>query len=221
MTPSETASYFRELIDEPDTTFVTQANVTSYLDIAYGQFRQQVTTIDPLVFATVLEFTPSASRQIDLTDSAHRVFGPDATGGTRMMQLLSLQAINGEGEVIFDYQPVTNLSAHVYTNDAYMLRGQVLRFNREVSRKLRMTYLPEHNVDWTNSSGALDDLTMFHDMVALLAYSQYSMRDGVENQAVLRQLTQRTMALTEYLSSRNLESGSYVAQVGWDDFAWR
>jgi hypothetical protein len=223
MTPSEIASYFRDLVDEPDSTFLTPANVKSYLDIGYTQLRREVSNIDPLIYATVLEFDITGTRSIDLTSSPSQVLGSTVANGARMMQLISLESISSAGDVIHAYNPVANMASRGAVRFAYSWQGQALKLGSETSDKVRLTYLPQHYVaDWTDTdvTTQLDDLTMFHDVIVLFACSQYAMRDGAENQAVLRQLNQRVASLRDYLNSRTLESASYVERVGWDDFGW-
>ncbi len=226
MTPYAISSYFRELIDEPDFTFVTTTNVGTYLDIAYGQFRREVSNVDPMIYAKSVEFT-SPGKTIDLTSitdtdgAAVNVLGNSVTEGNRMIQLISLESVSSAGDVRHEFQPVNNASALNYTQFAYTWRGQTIQFSGSVTDTVRLRYLPEHAVpDWTGNVNQLDDLTMFHDVIALLAYSQYAMRDGAENPALIRQLNQRVAALREYVGSRTLESASYVQTVGWDDYGW-
>ena len=221
MTPAQIRTYFRELIDEPVETFVSSANLSTYLDIAYSQFRQEVSNIDPLIYATILEFSASG-KEIDLTAAPSQIMGATVASGPRLMQLIGLEAVDGAGHATYRFEPVSNLSALMYAPQAYMLRGSKIVFNVSVSDTVRLTYLGEHTVTWTSSSWTTyDNLSMFHDVIALLAYDQYAMRDGLENPVVFRQLNQRIMALREYLQSRNLEGSSYVARVGWDESGWQ
>ncbi len=223
MKPSEISTYFRDLTDEPDETFLSAANVSTYLDTGYAQFRREVANIDPLIYAKVLEFDITSTRSIDLTSSPSQVLGNSVPAGDRMLQLISLESINSSGDVVFMYNPVANLAARNCTRFAYSWQGQTLKLGAETTDTVRLTYLPQHYVaDWTDTgvTTQLDDLTMFHDVIALFAYAQYAMRDGAENQAVLRQLNQRVASLRDYLNSRTLDSASYVARVDWDDYGW-
>jgi len=216
---SKVFSYFRDLIDEPEYTFVSSANISTYLDIGYGQFRREVANIDPLVYAKVVSFTVTGSATQDLTALSTPVLGGSAAAGNRLQQIVSLQAINGDGDVVYAFSPVGNVNTRSVMRHSYTLEGSTIRFTDEVSETIRLTYLPDHSVVWTNDV-YFDDLTMFHDVIALMAYAQYAMRDGVENAALLRQLAQRTLDLKEYVGSRNLESASYVQRTGWDDPGW-
>jgi ABC-type hemin transport system ATPase subunit len=226
VTPSEIKSYFRDLVDEPDETFLSDAQVQRYLNVGYAQFRREISSIDPLVFAKKVEFSVTSSRSVDLTSitdtsgASASVFGNSVTAGNRLMQLISLEAVNTDGEVVYEYQPVSNMSARNYMRFSYSLQGEEIKFGAQVTETIRMTYLPEASVTWTEATNQLDNMTMFHDVVALFAYSQYAMRDGAESQPVLRQLNQRVGELREFVYSRHLEGSSYVARVGWDDFGW-
>ena len=227
MTPADIRTYFREMVDEPDETFFTNDQADIYLNIAYGQFRRAVQNIDPLVYATTAYYTISSVRELDLattqTSASELILGASATAGRRMMQLVSLEAVDSASDtaaVLYAFSPVSSPAALTTTRFSYSLRGAKMLFSGSTSETMRLTYLPQSNVTW-GATAELDDLTMFHDMSALYAYAQYAIRDGMDSAPVQRQLEQRFASLTEYVQARNLESASYVAQVGWDDFAWR
>ena len=224
MKPSELKSYFRTLADEPDSTFLTDADVTLYLNLGYNRFRKEVSDIDPLIYATYVDITVSDSREVDLTTismaSGTGVLGNSVAAGNRLMQIVSLEAVTSDGATKTIYTPVASKQALVATLDSYIFRGQKLRFEASVSDTLRLTYLPEHNVDWTNSSNQLDDLVMYHDIIALFAYQQYAMRDGGANNILLQQLAMRLNDLKGYVNSRNLDSSSYVSRVAVGDSGW-
>ena len=222
MTPAELRSYFRALADEPDYTFLTTTDVDLYLTIGYNQFRQAVANIDPYIYATAIDFDVSSTREVNLTTLSTPVLGSSVAAGNRLLQLIALEAVNSEGDVTFEFRPVNSASALSNTRFGFIWRGQRLVFGADVTETLRLTYLPEANVTWSGSS-ELDDMTMFHDMVALFAYKQYAMRDGADNEVVKDQIVRhRMMALTEYINSRTLESASYVSRVGGteEDYGW-
>ena len=219
MFPSEVSAYFRDLVDEPDETFLTPGNVTTYLNVGYDQFRREVSNIDPLIYAKTVEFAVSGARTVDLTALSTPVLGASVSAGNRMIQLISLHAVDGNSNVSYPFHAVGNVDALDNMRYTFSWRGTSLCFGSDVTETVRLIYLPEANVTWT-SGAYFDDLTMFHDVIALFACSQYAMRDGAENQAILRQLNQRVASLREYLSARTLESASYVARVGGDDYGW-
>ena len=223
MKPSELRSYFRALADEPDETFLTTADVDLYLTIGYDQFRQAVLAIDPYIYATTVDLSVSNTREIDLTSSSTVLLGNSAAPGARLMQLVAVEAINTDGETTYIFKMVGSTQALNNTRFAVLWRGQKLLFGADVTETLRITYLPEQNVTWSNTTNQLDDLTMFHDIVGLFAYKQYAMRDGVDNPIVQEQLLKMRMAaLTDYITARSLDGASYVARVGGaeDDYGW-
>ena len=221
MKPSELRSYFRALADEPDETFLTTADVDLYLTIGYDQFRQAVLAIDPYIYATTVDIAVSNARELDLTSSSPVLLGNSAATGARLMQLVAVEAINTDGETTYFFKMVGSTQALNNTRFAVLWRGQKLIFAADVTETLRITYLPEQNVTWADSTNPLDDLTMFHDTVGLFAYKQYAMRDGVDNPIVQEQLLKMRMAaLTDYITARSLDGASYVARVGGDDYGW-
>jgi hypothetical protein len=52
MNTGQVYDLFRSLIDEPDQTFLTEAQAQTMLDLGYREFRQTVTDIDTEVYST-------------------------------------------------------------------------------------------------------------------------------------------------------------------------
>ena len=96
----------------------------------------------------------------------------------------------------------------------YALVKNKLIFNGRTSNTYRIEYVPVHNVNFENSgaiSTYIDDLDTFHDMIALMAYKRYAIRDGAESPQVLRSLAQKKDELNTFLESgRSREASSYV-----------
>jgi len=211
------------MVDEPDVTFFTDTQASLYLDIGYGQFRRAVANIDPLVFAKTQHYTISSAREINLTSVSPAILGNSVSAGNRMLQLVALEAVasaSDTADVVYEFRAVGSPQAMLADRFTYALRGQKIVFGSETSETVRVTYLPEHTITWSSASNPVDDLTMFHDLIALYAYSQYAMRDGADSAPVQRQIDQRFAEMVEYVQARNLESASYVARVGWDDHGW-
>ncbi len=64
MTVAELVSKFRQYIDEPDQTFVSDADVNTYLDDGYREFRNMVCDINPVIYNVTADIacpTPSAT----------------------------------------------------------------------------------------------------------------------------------------------------------------
>ena len=100
-----------------------------------------------------------------------------------------------------------------------------LRFSIPLTITLQLTYFPEPTatgavpgpgsgyVDWTAGASFIDNLSLFHDVIALLATKQYFILDGAINEPLVFQLQKRTADLIEYLNSRNYNGAQYVSQV--------
>ena len=70
MTIAQIAKLFRQFVDEPNKTFLTDDDVRLYLQIAYDQFREIAFQIDPKVFTETLANLPITTQNIiDLTQS--------------------------------------------------------------------------------------------------------------------------------------------------------
>ena len=88
----------------------------------------------------------------------------------------------------------------------YILGGTVLRFSESQSGEtVRIEYVPVSAVDWTRLTAGdnefVDDFDAFHDLIALYAYKQYSIRDGAPNPELDGQLARREVELELYLSA--------------------
>tara|TARA_R100001594_G_scaffold77743_1_gene112302 strand:- start:5741 stop:5968 length:228 start_codon:yes stop_codon:yes gene_type:complete len=68
---------------------------------------------------------------------------------------------------------------------------------------------------WDNlaSTDVVDDLSLYHDVVALLASKQYAIRDGAFNQPLMEQLGRRLADLEEGLTKRVVDAPQYVQRV--------
>ena len=92
MTVAQIAKLFRQFVDEPNKTFLTDDDVRLYLQIAYDQFREMASQIDPKTFAETLANLPltGQTNAVDLTAS------PIVVGGSN--SILGQNAwLNGRG----------------------------------------------------------------------------------------------------------------------------
>jgi hypothetical protein len=89
-------------------------------------------------------------------------------------------------------------------------------FSRKLTGTFQVNYVPEGDITWTGTPTAyLDDLAAFHDLIPLLAYRQYAIIDGAENEPLLRQAANRFAKFKEYLQARAHDGGDYVQHVSW------
>ena len=114
------------------------------------------------------------------------------------------------------YEAVTSLSALDQAINAYILDGTKIRLDRRMTGTMRLTYTPEQpSTLWSNLAATthIDDMVMFHDMIALYAYAQYAIRDNAQNQPLIAQLRDREFAFIDYLSRRVFTGPQYVSET--------
>jgi hypothetical protein len=228
MLVSEVQSLFRQYIDEPDQSFVTDAMVATMLQAAYQEFQWAVMQVDDGIYTTLVEITFTTQSAYDLADPANavRVFGADANlTHPRLMKLDALYRTS-DSVVLTPLEPVATPQALSQMTGAYMLDGTILRFSERRSGTLTMRYFPQYvqagaaaatsgYIDWSVGGAGtfIDNLSMFHDVIALLAAKQYFILDNAVNDMLMAQLSMRMDALNAYLTSRAYDGSQYVSQV--------
>ena len=229
MIVSQIVSLFRAYCDEPDATFLTDADVSAYLREGYDEFRRKVSVLDPYVFAVDVDITVNAD-VYDLADVANPVvlLGPDANlnpgppTAPRLMQLVSVRVQGNSNNIgSYQYKGTSTYKGLVNSYRTYLLMGTKLFFSENVGQTLTLSYIPEQNVTWTATSTDLpDNLTQFHDMIALYATKQYQIRDAAINNPLMVQLQQRERDLEAYVVTRNIDGPHYVQRTidSYEDF---
>ena len=205
MNTGELRALFRSYADEPDTSFLSDADVALYLKIGYERFRALVNSTNEMQYALELDATPNSRTysigvQFDALISVCRLHGSDLLG-------------------IEELYPVTR-SEELYITERgpqvtrYYLRGRTLRFSREVTDQIRITYIPRSIVDFSQPSDGIDNLEPYHDVIALLGYSNYAIRDGEINQPLEMLSQQRVAELRAYLQEGiSKEQSSTIADA--------
>jgi hypothetical protein len=220
MTPTEVTTKFRQYIDEPDQTFVSDADVEVYLDDGYREFRNLVCDTNPMIYNVSQNIDLSDEREHDLavaTASAASFLGasPTATNG-RMVRLNAITRIGTDGSVTERLQGLSNITALDVVPSSYYLSGTILKFSRKLTGTFAIEHVAEGDITWTGTpSSFIDNLAPFHDLIALLAYRQYAIVDGAENEPVLRQTAIRLGEFKEYLQARAYDGYDYVQTVPW------
>jgi hypothetical protein len=213
MTTTEVFNLFKQYADEPDATWLTDADIHSYLDRGYDEFRRIVVELDPHIYYASATITTSGSTyDLGGTAAAVRILGPSPTE-SRLEYLLGVHAVSSSGTIQYSYEMVPDRRALNGIAHAAMLEGTLLRFSGTRNGDVLVEYVPEKDIDWEAAGAFVDDLTMFHDVIALLAYSQYAIRDGAVNQALHAQKERRIQDLTDYVIQRNGNAGQYVSRV--------
>jgi len=215
MIVEEVAALFRRYMDEPDQTFVDDAQVVTWLSLAYDDFRASVIGMAPYIYAQEHVATLSNARTLDLSGV---LFGSAAPASTRLYQLVDIYRVESATDtdnVVARLTPTLNLKAAYDGTAGYALKGAVINFSGQYTGVVRVDYIPEQDVNWTagvvvGSNEYIDDLNRFHDIIALTAYLQYAVVDSADNPQLLALLGRRQRQLKEYLENR---AGGIVEMV--------
>lgn len=212
----QVAALFRQYIDEPDRTFVTDADVATYLSQGYAEFRRTVMEVDNNRYVHRVTVPFGAGLTYDLADVANAVviMGAGPLTDPRLERALQLWTQDAAGNRLWQYMPVGNIEdleqgqagyagLMSLSVSRYMLDGTVLRISANPNQSIILRYVPASTVDWTRQTSGdnewIDDLEPFHDLIALKAYAQYAIRDAAESPEVMRQVMERDGALRSFL----------------------
>ena len=210
MTPLQVNKLFKSYTDESDRTFLTEEQIGLYLSQAYTEFRQIVCNIDPYIYSVEHLFTLGNTNVYDL--AANKLLGPSAGAGTKLERLLRVARVNSQNDVIqwLDAAPsekTTPLWGFTFVNSKII-------FSSAATNSFRLEYVPFHDVVFEDAgaiSTYIDDLDGFHELIALMAYSRYAIRDGADNAQLLKALGTKRQELDDYLQhGRNRPGSEYV-----------
>jgi hypothetical protein len=208
------SSLFRSYCDEPDTTFLTTPDVTQYLELGYNEFREYVSSVAPNTYAIEVTISPTGT-SYDLATGAVKLLGATPTT-TRMVSLLSVKSRSSSDDPNASiWSGVSSKRALQTASRGYYLENTTLYFSAQPTGALALYYIPESAVNWANTAGNewIDDLVQFHDLIALMAYKQYAIRDGAVNEPLVQQMRQRMVALETHIARRNFEGPQYVSRT--------
>lgn len=203
---SEIAQYFRRLVDDQDTTFLTQADVAQALQLGYAQFRELVASHQPDILQAAYQATVPNSFTLDLNNI---LFGTTPTQ-PRCLRILRIQELNQDGSIRRVIRPAGSIEQLRTGGWAalamWTLQGRVLRFNYQCNATIQIVYMPVDTVNWTagiipGSNVYIDDLVQYHDLIALFAVQQYAIRDFQMNPGVQVQLDRRLKDFLSFLTS--------------------
>ena len=216
MTPVELKSLFRQYTDEPDQTFMTNVNVEDYLRQGYREFRQLVLMHNPSVYQTSVNITLTVSADSYELSSAAAAAGTvlgSNPGSPRMVMLLGVRQVEpASGDTLRNLYGLPSRRALGTSPDGYFLDGSVLRFPEKTTGTFAIDYAPEGLVNW--SAGTyVDDLTDWHDLIALYATRTYLIRDQGQNPMLLGQIATRERDFIRYIQERDVDAAGYVNEI--------
>lgn len=214
----EIASLFRKLVDEQDTSWLTASDVALYLKQGYEEFRRHVTASDRAIYeqhATLA--VPSPTQMVPLSTGTVKLLGSSVSAGKqRLIRLFEVFPSDANGIPTGSYTAArTGKEVLGFTpstaSPLYYLTGVDLMFSVPISGYITLSYYGESLVDWTKQASGdnewVDDLTPFHDLIAMYAAKLYSARDGGQNPMLQSLTADRTRQLIDFVqTSRSTEA---------------
>lgn len=229
MTVDEVATYFRFLADEPDKTFLPDSAIIVMMKQAYNQYYRIITDITDKPFSTTHNLS-NFLQAVDLTVAPNNLLGttgPYASKGrmTRLNAVIGVSVTGGPSiattRTIYNYvydgaADITELGQTGALK--YLLQDRKLMFNTAFTGQtlqLQYTYFPD--IDWTKlyvgDNEYIDEFAEFHDIISLLMYKQYAIKDLSINPAMENQLNARVVDFKSYLAQGQAFQNSHYVGV--------
>lgn len=229
MNAAAIAQYMRRLIDDPGVVRLPYSLQATMLEIAYEEFRNLAPWevwerhYDPPLMTG--QYNIDLDGILFYTDAG---VPPVEALASRLTRVVLVDYVTGG--ILGTFQPATSwetlgqipnasaamLSNYAWTGQRYWLDGKILRFSVPVSGQVQIWYLPTETVNWQAAiaPGAnvfVDNLTQFHDIIALLAAEQYYIQQAQPNQMLELQLRRRTDKMMEFFAqARSGKASRYV-----------
>ena len=209
---------FRQYCDAPDTTFLTDSDVVTYLNLGYNEYRTVIQQIDPQTFSKSVVITvngnsydldSASANAVTLLGSAPKINGANTQPMIMLLNVRYTDATGGNrGRIL---KMVSNLRTLETDYECVALLGTVLNFSITISGTVLLTYVEEPDITWASGGTAfIDNFGMFHDLIALYAYKQYAIRAAAANPVLLTQLETREQHLRAHILSMRQEANQYV-----------
>jgi hypothetical protein len=231
MYAAQIAQYMRRLVDDPGIVRLPNSLLATMLEIAYEEFRNMAPwEVWERYYAPPLLV---GQYNVDLTGilftgAPPLNLPPSEALASRLTRVVLVDPVSGG--ILGTFQPATSwetlgqipnasaamLSNYAWTGQRYWLDGKILRFSVPVSGQIQIWYLPTQTVNWLSAITSttavhVDDLTQFHDIIALLAAEQYYIQQAQPNPSLEIQLRRRTDKMMEFFAqARSGKASRYV-----------
>ena len=230
MNIADIATYFRNIADEPDKTFLTDAELSVLLEAAWKQYMAIIHEADEEAFTGILNVTMTGTT-VDLTVAPYNLLSNTIAfnGSGKMVRLQSvIKRDSTSGVPSFVYQAAHSLDEWAQSSDSlYILSNKTLSFNRSLAGDditLVYTYLP--TIDWTKIDSTAvgytvqypDEFDFYHDIIALLTYKQYAIKDATQNIPMLQHLSERIAEMKGFFQKGQSFSGNQYVSRSWRRF---
>jgi len=231
MLTDEIAAYARNILDDPNTVFLPNSLLATFLQRGYNEFRRMLPRE-----AREIRYAPAALVNVQDLNLDGVLFGSPATQA-RCQEMTRVQSIDpGTGRIRQLYQPVSAFqslgqatgwgNSTAFTGNAmtWWLDRRTLRFGAPVTATIEIYYLPDDAGAFTTANivpGAgsyLDDFDQWHEIIALLSAQHYAMKDGALSAPIQTRLADLRMQIQQhYAETRSGEGSRYVRDdySGW------
>jgi hypothetical protein len=209
MQTTELYNFFRSIIDEDDTTFLTQAQAATMLSEAYSEFRDLVVSVQPDVFTKQAFITLVDTDKYDLTVAdtvaPNIKFLSSATNGGatseyKIHRLVRIARIDSTASnQVRQYLSPRN-DVELLSGEDYARQGTNICFGYKYTETMRIEFVPYHTVNFNPVGAFIDNLDQFHPLIALIAAKYYEVRDNAENMALERRRQEKTKELKTWLT---------------------
>ena len=229
MNASQIAQYMRRLVDDPGVVRLPYSLQATMLEIAYEEFRNLAPWevwerhYDPPLLTGV--YNVDLDGILFYTDAG---IAPSEALASRLTRVVLVDP--NTGGILGTFQPATSwetlgqipnasaamLSNYAWTGQRYWLDGKILRFSVPVSGQVQIWYLPTNTINWQSAIQSttpvfVDNLTQFHDIIALLAAEQYYIQQAQPNNVLELQLRRRMDKMMEFFAqARSGKASRYV-----------
>lgn len=215
MNTTQVYQYLLGLCDDADSSFVTPAIASVWLQIGEREFRRFISSIDPSIYTIGYNMTAAGST-LSL-DNILLGATPTQPRLERIVRVLTMSGtvIQKEIPLVTSFEALRGRAAA--RGVCCFLQGRTLYFSAELSASIQIQYIPVSQVDWVTGLTAaafIDDMAaMFGDMIALYAMQQYKIKDFAENPLQYLQLQRREAALRSLLTQgRNGDASRYFTE---------
>lgn len=218
MFSKDIATYFRAMTDDPDLTFINDAQLAVLLEIAYNEFRRLVCTIDQSFYEIAYN---GAAPNANFLSLDNLMLGAVPTQ-PRLEKITRVCATDGATPPTIRalFRPASSfeslVSGSTFGDQSYWLQNKVLRFNSVIQTPIQIQYIPASSFNWAAGIAAniyLDDVAVeFGDVIALLAMQSYKIKDFQEQPMQLQQLQKRLTDMKKYLAvTRSGDAARFVS----------
>lgn len=218
---NELGDFVRMLVDDPNQVFLSPSRLAVFLQQGYLQYHSQVTQEAPEVFEVM--YTPPTPSSVYELNLDGILFGatPSKRRCQKMTRIVAFDA--GSGLPIGILQPAASyetlspntsgsMQLRIYPNLRWWLDGRVLRFSAALNLSIQIWYIPDPNINWALGLATpgvyIDDLTQFHDLIALKAARFYYVADSGSNPEIARMTAQREADMNSYFAETRSGRGS-------------